>query len=33
METKTDKKLVVETIVFTVLWIAAATGLYFIFKN
>ncbi len=30
---KTDnKKLVIETIIFTVLWIAAATGLYFLVK-
>lgn len=33
MKTKTDKRLVVETIIFTTLWIAAAATLYFIFKN
>jgi hypothetical protein len=27
-----DKKLVIETIIFTILWIAAATGLYFLVK-
>jgi len=29
---KTDRRLVIETILFTILWIAAATGLYFLAK-
>lgn len=29
---KTNTKLVIETVLFTILWIAAATGLYFLAK-
>lgn len=32
MQKTNDKKLVIETIIFTVLWIAAAAGLYFLVK-
>lgn len=30
---KTDKKLVFQTVLFTVLWIAAATFLYYLSKS
>jgi len=33
MKTESKTKLVIETILFTVLWIAAATALYFLCKN
>jgi hypothetical protein len=32
MKTKSNTKLVIETILFTALWIAAAAGLYFLVK-
>lgn len=32
METKKDKRLVIETIVFTALWITCAAMLYYFFK-
>jgi hypothetical protein len=32
MKTKSETRLVIEVIVFTALWIAAATALYFLCK-